>query len=199
MDRTWIGWMVILASLVLLSAGLFSCQPDDVECDGEDHRPQPPAAANACHEAYRLYIRANECLEGYYDGDFNKGLNGRNAQLAYFYALADHANASQVSECEGQITTHEETIADEDCAAPSVDCGPAPDSDNPCHDYYTELLTYRLRCEPGTFASDGTTSYDAAVDAHMAKADYAGADEQSSVCGGIAYYQDANNAGTCYR
>ncbi len=199
MNRIRIGWMVALVGLVVLAAGLQACQQDDVECDGEDHRPPLPAAANACHEAYQLYIRTNECIDGFYDEESNKGLNGRNAQLAYHYAMADHATAAQISECEGQATAHEETIAEEDCAAASRDCGPAPDDDNPCHDYYTELLAYRLRCSPETFGDEGTTSYDAAFDANMAMASYASTSEQGSVCAGIAYYRDANDDGICYR
>ena len=150
MDHEWMTRIpCLLALLVALPLVGSSCDTgDDWACEGEDYRPQPPSDANACHEAYTLLVRVNECIEGFYDDEFKKGLNGRNGQLAYFYALADHASSDQIATCEDEIADYQAEADAEDCATPSTDCGPAPSPDNPCYDYFTELLEYRLRCSP---------------------------------------------------
>ena len=39
--------------------------------------------------------------------NFKKGMNGRNGQLAYYFALADHATSDQQATCAEQAEEHE--------------------------------------------------------------------------------------------
>ena len=173
----------IAALSVVLGGCLAGCPAeDDVECVGEDHRPEAPVPGNACHESFTLLVRADECVAGLFDEPTNQGLTGRNATLAGYYTLADHATADELAQCEIDADMHRNTIAQPDCAAPSTQCGPAPDTDNACHDYYEAMAEYRLRCDPETFAADGMEGHEAFLAAWLARADYATADEQQSPC-----------------
>ncbi len=190
---------VLTACLLAAAPGVVgSCRGADAwACAGEDHRPVLPEDANDCHVAYELLVRANECMEGFYDDEFKKGMNGRNGQLAYYFALADHATAEQQAECAAQAVTYQQTIDDPECAAPSTDCGPPPGGDNVCHTYFAAMLEVRERCEPDSFG-EGINGADAAWDASMAMADYASDDEQAGTCAsGLSYWQSYNDGGTC--
>ncbi len=173
----------VAALIVVLGFGLGGCpSEDDVECVGEDHRPQAPVAGNACHEAFTLKVRSDECTAGLFDEPANQGVNGRNATLAAYYVLADHATAAELAQCETDADLYRSRIADPDCAEPSTECGPAPDPDNACHDYYEAMADYRERCDPETFTADGMGSYAAFLESWMARADYASASEQDNPC-----------------
>jgi hypothetical protein len=189
-------WLVLL-----LAIWIGSCAEEDGVCDGEDHRPQLPAAANACHEAGMLKVRADECIAGFYEAFGTDGLISRNAELAYQYARADHASDAEFGGCEVSAADYEVDIADAACAEPSSDCGLAAGGSNACHDYYREMMDYQQRCMPDLIAATGMDSYDGKLDAWYARADYATDTEQTSTCGGSAYsyYASANQAGTCYR
>lgn len=178
------GTIRCIAALFVVLGGIAGgCEEDDgVDCVGEDHRPQPPEPGNACHEAFTLLVRADECTAGLFDEPANQGLTGRNATLAGYYVLADHASGDELAQCELDADMHRQTIAEPGCAAPSTLCGPPPDPDNACHDYYEALADYRLRCYPENFADSGMESYEAFREAALARADYATAEEQQSPC-----------------
>ncbi len=175
--------MVLTGALGVALPGLLSCPSEEPwACEGEDHRPPLPADGNACHEAFELLIRANECQAGFYDKPELKGLEGRNGKLAYYFALADFANAAELAACEEDIAENQALIDAEDCAAPSTDCGPAPVAQNACHTFYQTMADWRLACDPQTYTADGFGSYDAFVASKLAAADYATAEEQQSPC-----------------
>lgn len=173
----------IAALAVAFAVTAPACEEEvEVECDGEDHRPVAPDPGNACHEAYTLKVRFSECTAGLFDEPANKGINGRNATLASYYAMADYASAAELSQCEVDADHYSEQIAGPGCAAPSTDCGPAAGAHNPCHDYFEALADYRLRCDPETYPDEGMESFDAFLASSLAKADYATADEQDNPC-----------------
>ncbi len=181
----------VAALIVALGTCGVGCEgEDDVACVGEDHRPEAPANGNACHEALTLKVRADECTSGLFDQQANQGINGRNATLAAYYVLADYATADELAQCELDADLYRDRIADPDCAEPSTHCGPAPDTDNACHDYYAAMADYRLRCDPETFTADGMGGHPAFLESWMARADFASAEEQENPCtSGIDFWQ----------
>jgi len=191
---------VLLLGLGLVALWLPACGDDWVECEGEDHRPTPPGDANACHDLGFLLVRNMECAAGQFDNPGFEGLSSRNAELAYQYARADHANAAEISTCSDSLAEYQALVASPECAPASTYCGPAAGGDNLCHEYYRELVEYQARCMPELIASDGMDSYEAKLDAWEARSDYATADESSGTCGGgIDYYASMNATGGCYR
>jgi len=182
----------VLAALVGVAVPLLLSCPSEEQwaCEGEDHRPTLPADANACHEAFELTVRGNECEAGFYDQEIYKGLEGRNGKLAYYFALADYATAAELTQCEEDIASLQAEVDAEDCAAPSTDCGPAPGGNNPCHTFYQAMADYRQTCDPGSFAAEGFNSYEAFVASKLAAADYATEDEWNSPCTTqLSFYQ----------
>ena len=180
--------------VALVAAGVLSslaCPSEEQwACVGDDHRPQLPASPNACHEAFELAVRANECEAGFYDQDQYKGLEGRNGKLAYYFALADHATAAEIAGCEEDIVTYQAQIDAEDCAEASTDCGPAPVPNNACHTFYQTMADWRYACDPGTFAPDGFNSYEAFLASKLAASDYASEGEWASPCTSqLSFYQ----------
>ncbi len=173
----------IAALAVALTAFTPGCDEEtEVLCVGEDHRPEAPDPANACDEAFTLKVRSDECTAGLFDEPANQGLTGRNATLAGYYVLAAHATADELAQCETDADLYRERIAEPDCAEPSTNCGPVPDSSNACHDYYEAMADYRLRCDPETFTATGMGSHPAFLESSLARADYATTAEQDSPC-----------------
>jgi hypothetical protein len=183
MARIRIPLAVLVVLVVPAALCSLSCPSEDQwACVGGDHRPQLPASPNACHEAFELAVRVNECEPGFYDQAQYKGLEGRNGKLAYYFALADHATAAELTSCEENIATYQAQIDAEDCADPSTDCGPEPRTDTACHTFYQAMADWRLACDPGTFAADGFNSYDAFLDSKLAASDYSSDEEWQSPC-----------------